>query len=99
MQPSETQLERLEQLERFVRNAKILLLISVVAVVAVIVFGKHALASPSEKRILHVGGIVIEDRACNDRVHLGITDSTAPKLEVRDRHEKLTFDALAAPHK
>jgi len=235
MQPIETQIERLERLERFVRGTKILFVAGVAVVVALIVFGKYALASSSDDKVLHVRGIVIEDatgrprmligapisnkgrkrqddvtglillgsdgtdrltigtadydqkngalqhrvangvgvllndargnerggfgildngrvtlgldrangeegafltvededdfaglliknahtcnvvsfgnskdsetrlllrdRACNDRVLLGITDSTAPKLEVRDRQEKLIYDAFAAPHK
>jgi len=235
MQPSKTQSERLDQLERFVRSTKLLLLVCTVAAVVVIVFGKHALASSPDEKILHLRGIVIEDatghprmligapvsnkdrkrqddvtglvllgsdgtdrltigtadydqkngalqhriangvgvllndargnergcfgildngrvtlgldrangeegafltvededdfvglliknahtcnvasfgnskdadtrlllrdRACNDRVRLGITDSTAPKLEVRDHQEKLIFDAFAKPHK
>lgn len=235
MQPTETQLGRLERLERFVQTTKILFFLSFVAVVAVIVFGKYALASDRDEKILRVRGIVIEDatghprmligapvsnqgrkrqdeltglvmlgddgtdrltigtaadvqingkmeprlakgigfllndatgnerggfglldngrvtlgldrahgeegafltvndeddfagvivkdvgscivttfgnskkngtrlllrdRACNDRVLLGINDSTSPKLEVRDRQEKLIFDAFAKPHK
>lgn len=43
--------------------------------------------------------LLLRDRACNDRVRLGITDSTAPKLEVLDHQEKLIFDAFATPHK
>lgn len=43
--------------------------------------------------------LLLRDRACNDRVSLGIKDSAAPKLEVRDRQEKVIFDAFAAPRK
>jgi hypothetical protein len=43
--------------------------------------------------------LLLRDRACNDRVVLGIKDSTTPKLEVRDQQEKLIFDAFAEPRK
>ncbi|MBS1842632.1 MAG: hypothetical protein JSS69_17055 [Acidobacteria bacterium] len=43
--------------------------------------------------------LLLRDRACNDRVRLGITDSAAPKLEVQDNQEKLVFDAFAKPHR
>jgi hypothetical protein len=42
---------------------------------------------------------LLRDRASNDRVLLDIKDSTTPKLEVRDRQEKLIFDPFAKPHK
>lgn len=71
MQPTETQLERLERLERFVRNTKILFLVSFVAVVTLIAFGKHALASSPNEKILHVRGIVIEDAMGHPRMLIG----------------------------
>jgi hypothetical protein len=43
--------------------------------------------------------LLLRDRACADRVFLGMKDSADPKLEVRDRQEKLMFDAFATAHK
>jgi hypothetical protein len=43
--------------------------------------------------------LLLRDRACNDRVFLGIKGSSFPRLEVRDRQEKLIFDAFAVRHK
>jgi hypothetical protein len=43
--------------------------------------------------------LLLRDRACADRVFLGVKDSAAPKLEVRDNQEKLMFDAFAVQHK
>jgi hypothetical protein len=71
MQSKETQLERLARLERFVRTAKLLLLLSLVAVAAVIAFAKHALASPSDEKILRVRGMVIEDATGRPRMLIG----------------------------
>jgi len=71
MQPSKTQSERLDQLERFVRNTKMLLLVCTVAAVVVIVFGKHALASSPDEKILHLRGIVIEDATGHPRMLIG----------------------------
>jgi hypothetical protein len=42
--------------------------------------------------------LLLRDRACADRISLGMSDSITPKLEVRDGQEKLVFDAFAAPH-
>lgn len=42
--------------------------------------------------------LLLRDRACNDRVLLGMKDSSNPRLEVLDRQEKLLFDAFATPH-
>ena len=42
--------------------------------------------------------LLVRDEACKDRVSLGIAGAT-PKLEVRDRDEKLVFDAFAKPNK
>jgi hypothetical protein len=42
--------------------------------------------------------LLLRDHACADRVYLGMRDSLTPKLEVRDRQEKLIFDAFATPH-
>jgi len=41
--------------------------------------------------------LLLRDEACNDRVVLGIRDAANPRLEVRNREEKLVFDALAIP--
>jgi len=71
VQPTKTQRERLEQLERFVRTTKLLLLVSLVAVTIAIFFGKHASASSTEEKILHVRGIVIEDATGHPRMLIG----------------------------
>jgi hypothetical protein len=42
--------------------------------------------------------LLLRDRACADRISLGMSDSLTPKLEVWDRQEKLVFDVFAAPH-
>ncbi len=42
--------------------------------------------------------LLLRDHACADRVYLGMRDSSTPKLEVRDRQEKLILDAFATPH-
>lgn len=41
--------------------------------------------------------LLLRDRACADRISLGMSDSLTPKLEVRDRQEKLVLDAFATP--
>ena len=42
--------------------------------------------------------LLLRDKGCADRVVLGIKDASAPQLEVRDRQEKLLFDAFSNPH-
>jgi hypothetical protein len=42
--------------------------------------------------------LLLRDQNCADRVFLGMRDTLTPKLEVRDRNEKLVVDAFAAPH-
>jgi hypothetical protein len=41
--------------------------------------------------------LLLRDKACADRVVLGIKDSSSPQLEVRDRKEKVLFDAFSGP--
>jgi hypothetical protein len=41
--------------------------------------------------------LLLRDRACADRISLGMSDSLTPKLEVWDRQEKLVLDAFATP--
>ena len=42
--------------------------------------------------------LLLRDKGCADRVVLGIKDASTPQLEVRDRQEKLLFDAFSSPH-
>jgi hypothetical protein len=42
--------------------------------------------------------LLLRDQGCVDRVVLGIKDASTPQLEVRDRQEKLLFDAFSRPH-
>jgi hypothetical protein len=42
--------------------------------------------------------LLLRDKGCMDRVVLGIKDASTPQLEVRDRQEKLLFDAFSSPH-
>jgi len=42
--------------------------------------------------------LLLRDKGCADRVVLGIKDASTPQLEVRDRQEKLLFDAFSNPH-
>jgi hypothetical protein len=71
MRPNQTPLERLEQLERFVRNAKLLFLVVLVAGGSLFVFGRYAVATAPETKILHVRGIVIEDATGHPRMLIG----------------------------
>jgi len=81
-----TQLERLEQLERFVRNTKMLLLVCTIVAVVVIVFGKHALASSPDEKILHLRGIVIEDATGHPRMLIGAPVSNKDRKAARRCH-------------
>jgi hypothetical protein len=61
----------LEQLERYVRNIKILLFVGLLGVIASIFFGRYALASAPDEKILHVRGIVNEDATGHPRMLIG----------------------------
>jgi hypothetical protein len=43
--------------------------------------------------------LLLRDHGCNDRVFLGMRDTSTPKLEVRDEREQLMLDAFATPHR
>lgn len=86
MKTSKTQLERLEHLERLVRRLKALILLASASAIGLVFLLKFAVASPSETRILHVRGIVIEDAKEKPRLLLG---APAPNVG-RKRQDNVT---------
>jgi len=109
MQAMETLLERLEQLERFVRMTRLLVLLGLVAVVSLIAFGRYALASSPDEKILHVRGIVIEDAMGHPRMLIGAPvsnqgrkrqdDVTGLVLLASDGTDRLTIGTADYDHK